>query len=54
MFNFFQATIENMDSLIHTLENLSISDDWYLGKDLYNNKEFLEKSKKRIEEVITS
>ena len=43
-----------MDSLIHKLENLSISDDWYLGKDLYNDKEFLEKSKKRIEEVITS
>ena len=43
-----------MDSLTHTLKNLNISDDWYSGEDLCNENQFLEKSKKKIEEIITS
>ena len=57
MFNFFQATIKNTDSLAHTLKKLTISDDLCSGEDLSNENEFLEKSKKKKrkkEEVVTS
>ena len=43
-----------MDSSAHTLKNLNISDDLYSGEDLSNENEFLKKSKKKIEEVVTS
>ena len=52
--NFFQVTIEKMDSLTHTLKNLSISDDWYSGEDLCKENQFLEKTKEKFEEVISS
>ena len=43
-----------MDSLTHILKNLSISDDWYSGEDLCKENQFLEKTKEKFEEIISS
>ena len=49
---FFKVIIEKMESLFQQLGNLNLSDDFYVGHDLSNESNFLEK-KKKIEEQVT-
>ena len=43
---FFKVIIEKMESLFQQLGNLNLSDDFYVGHDLCNESNFLEKKKK--------
>ena len=43
-----------MESLSQQLRDLNLSDDFYVGSDLSNEANFLEKTKEKIEEQITS